>query len=197
MLVRGTKINFDFIDWNTLVYNENAIEFFRKFPFRTKFYYLANNPNPNVVPLLFDNLESVDMSSFCSRNEPEILSYIQEHFINLINNPWNFQSICENKDAFYIIEQHIPYLQQKDANNFWIYISKNENAIELLHHNIDKIYRLGLSSNPAIFILDKEEMKKQSAHFTINLISYFCNPERIKRFCEIYNVRFEEFFNNY
>jgi hypothetical protein len=194
--------NFYFIDWNTLSYNENAISFFEHFPFKTKFNTLADNPNPMVVPLLLKNLNKIRISSLCSRKEPEILSYIQENFRTLIDNPWNLQSICENKDAFYIVQHYL----QNDVNistkllrnpDFWEYISTNENSIHFLKDNIDKIKWDCFSSNPAIFILDKEEMKKQIEPFTTDLITYFYNPQRIKQFCKTHNILFEHFFNNY
>ena len=61
----------------------------------------------------------------------------------------------------------------------WQALSSNENAIELLKQNQNKICYRNLSSNPAIFELDYEAMKKNNQDMYEELIKEVMKPSRV------------------
>ena len=80
----------------------------------------------------------------------------------------------------------------------WNYLSKNPEAIHLLEKNVDKINWSKLSQNPAIFVLDKNAMRKQIDNgFAEELIASALHPRHFKRNIELYNydISIDEYIN--
>ena len=122
--------------------------------------YLKKNPdkidwfylsfNPNAIELLKENLDKVNWFTFSS-----------------------------NKNALEIILKNLDYLNKNPKKINWQDLSSNENAIELLKQNQNKICYGNLSSNPAIFELDYEEMKKNNQDMYEELIKEVMKPSRV------------------
>ena len=184
--------NLEKIDWSILSRNENAVHLLEANQDKICFGNLCYNPSPKVVPLILNNMSKIEnyLDGYCSRNEPEILSYIEKNFNENIQDWNNIASICRNKDAFYIIEKNLKQLVEKEGDFFWMLISENENAMELLERNKDKICWKRLSSNSGIFKLDLLAMKNQCSPFAEELAAYVFSPNRINRFCEKYDMDF-------
>ena len=181
----------DKIDWRRLGVNENALHLLKSHPDKINFCELPYNNNPEVVPMLLDNMFEVDMNGFCSRNEPEVLEYIDKNFIDIVDDDWNnVDEICKNKDAFYILEKNMDYLIKNYEWLFWTSLSGNENekAIELLRSNQHQIDWKRFSENPGIFKLDTQKMKSRCAPFAQELAAYVYSPSRLMRLCEKYDI---------
>ena len=150
--------------------------------------------------MLFDNMSKIGMDWFCQRSEPEVLEYIEKNFLDILLNPegntsyyehqCTLQSICRNKDLFYMVEEYIDDLIGILRRYFWKSLCENENekAIELLKSNQDKIDWWRLSKNPRIFELDTQKMKSRCAPFAQELAAYVYSPSRLMRLCEKYDV---------
>lgn len=192
------KKNFDKINWEYLSENENAVELLNEYQDKIDYEYLCNNPNSKVIPLIFKNISKINFSDFCLRKEPEIILYIEKNFIDIIEKDWNnLDSICKNKETFYLIEQNLDYLINKHSHLLWHSLSENENALELLKINKDKINWNILSSNEGIFILDTKSMMEKCKPFAEELTAYVFHPNRIKRFSEKYKIDFDIYLEIY
>ena len=77
----------------------------------------------------------------------------------------------------------------------WYYLSKNENAIELLSSNLDKINWYWLSSNPSILTYDYRKVKEKNKKLNEEIIELSLNPDRIEKLINIYGK--EEIIKNY
>jgi hypothetical protein len=83
--------------------------------------------------------------------------------------------LSKNPAAAHIIEQNL------DKVNWWC-LSKNHGAIDILEKNQDKIIWSRLSQNPAIFVLDRDAMRKQIDNgFAEELISNVLHPKHFER----------------
>ena len=101
----------------------------------------------------------------------------------------------------------------------WYYLSKNENAIELLKENLDKIdwdylssnpsaidlleqhqdigftCYIMLLSNPSIFTYDYEKIKDNNKELNEEIIAYSLHPDRLEKLIKIYGKK--EVFKSY
>lgn len=192
----------DKIHWDVLSSKEYALHLLKSRPDKIDYRRLSYNRNPQVIPMLFDNMSKIEMDWFCERSEPEVLEYIEKNFLNII---WNMerntsvyehrrtlQSIGRNKHLFYMVEEYIDdilrALINKDA--LWSSLCENENerAIELLKSNQNKIDWKKLSGNPGIFELDTQKMKSRCSPFAQELAAYVYSPSRLMRLCEKYDI---------
>ena len=190
----------DKIHWDVLSSNEDAVHLLKSRPDKIDYRRLSYNRNPQVIPMLFDNMSKIGMDWFCERSEPEVLEYIEKNFLDILLNPegntrgyehrCTLRSICKNKDLFYMVEEYIDDLIGILRRGFWESLCENENekAIELLKSNQDKIDWKRLSRNPEIFELDTQKMKSRCAPFAQELAAYVYSPSRLMRLCEKYDV---------
>ena len=77
----------------------------------------------------------------------------------------------------------------------WVELSRNENAVELLKENQDKINWLLFSTNPSIFTLDYKQMTINFQLFAEEIIAKAMDPDRIKRLSIIYKFEFKDWFD--
>jgi hypothetical protein len=90
-------------------------------------------------------------------------------------------------------------LRDNFDNIYWEYISDNENAIELLRDNQDKIDWDMFSLNWSIFTYDYEKIKQNFEELGEEIIAKALHPNRIFRLIEeygedeIYNIYFDDY----
>jgi hypothetical protein len=114
--------------------------------------------NPNAMHILKQNPDKIVLHGLCANTNPEAVEMCAE------------------------ILAHSP------SQIEWGSLSGNPSAIDLLEENQEKINYPNLSKNPAIFVYDYEEMKRNHMDFKQELMEKAWAPERIFRFMEKYNV---------
>jgi hypothetical protein len=94
-------------------------------------------------------------------------------------------------------ENAIELLKDNQDKIDWEYLSRNENpeAIELLRNNQDKIDWDGFSLNPAIFTYDYDKIKKNFEELAEDIVAKALHPKRIFRLIELYGE--DEIYNTY
>ena len=180
---------------------------------------LLMNPNgwklleKNDSKFVFESYDRRELNDLFSHNEESLKmimgyypvflrsSWIQLHYnpsdyaieiLKTENFPINWELLCcnENPKAVELLKQN------KDKIN-WHELSKNPSAIELLEekalenpNSLHNIFDLeALATNPAIYILDHEKMKKRISSPMVNDLSFVeeltrntLHPERIKKY---------------
>jgi hypothetical protein len=95
-------------------------------------------------------------------------------------------------------ENAIELLKENQDKINWYMLSKNPNAIQLLQENPDKINWYMFSKNPSIFTYDYEKMQNSNLELKEEIIAAALHPKRIFRLIEeygeeeIYNIYFDE-----
>ena len=77
----------------------------------------------------------------------------------------------------------------------WFNLSANQNALELLKVNPDKINLYMLMKNPLLFKLDYKKIRENFQELKEEIIAKALHPKRIFKLIELYGE--EEIYNNY
>lgn len=121
--------------WNALSFNYNAVDILKRNRIKIDWYTFSQNCSDNAIKYLLENPEKIDYDALhCNRNYKAIKILENKKKIKI-------ELLLDNPIAIDIIEEYI----KKKFFNF----------------NNEQINYRRLSRNPAIFTLDKEEMKKQ------------------------------------
>ena len=93
----------------------------------------------------------------------------------------NWCGLSENTAAIHILEKNLDKIN-------WPLLSYNPEAIPILEKNQDKSPWNHLSQNPAIFVLDRDAMRKQIDNgFAEEMIATALHPIHFTRNVELYN----------
>ena len=192
------KQNQDKINWNMLSTNPNAIKLLKQNPYKIDWGYLSSNPN--AIQLLYNKRKNGDYPFkwyYGAFYENTIsLDYLAE---NPLLIPIFHKGDCQNSNHPYDrvcfqISSNAIYVNIYENSNihFWVDLSKNPNAIDLLKEHPDKINWSNLSKNPnptAMGILEQNQDKidwknlsKNPNIFEIDTYHYTAIKERMDIF---------------
>lgn len=168
MAIELLKQNQDKIDWNLLCWNtcSKAIELLQQNQDKINWKYLSSNSHNGAIEFLEKNVNNIDWNDLIMYNK-------NPRAIDLLMNHW-YDGILSDKTA-------------------WRKLTKNPYAIPLLERlnksdvEYEYFYGVDLYSNPGIFKLDTEAMKKQIASFAEELMAAVFHPRRVQYFLDKYN----------
>jgi hypothetical protein len=190
--------NQDKIHWDNLSLNPNAIPLLEQN--QDKIHWGNLSLNPNAIPLLEANPDKLYLAIPGEYSVDSEFSVV----INLYElNCWRmiWYNLSKNPNAIHLLEANIDKIN-------WDYLSENPNAIHLLEANQDKInwkhwdiqdkinwkHWKNLSSNPSIFELDYDALKKRCAIYKEELMQVALHPSRIQKILD-YDISFDELDN--
>lgn len=192
------KENPELIDWHALSSNPDAIEILETNEDKIDFEELSGNPNAieilrrnedkicwfklsineNAFKLLYENQDKIDWNSIGLNRNPLVIKRIIGNNLDK-DISWIALSQNNNDEALELLMINFDKIE-------WIYFSSNSNdkAIELLNMNRDKINWTNFCYNPnekiiSILIENLEEVDWNSIYFNSN--------EKIKYMMEKYN----------
>jgi hypothetical protein len=102
----------------------------------------------------------------------------------------NYEVLSENQNPM-VLELFEGHLNELD----WYYISANPAAIGLLKKNKCYINRWCLSTNPAIFTLDYEKMRKNFEAVEEEILMKVLHPKRIEYYRDTYDYDVDDMFD--
>ena len=153
-------IDIEWLSWDILCYNPNAIDLLENNQDKIDWQYLSRNPN--AIELLTNNQDKIDWSALCyNQNAIELLTNNQDKIywhclsgnsnaIELLTNNQDkiyWHCLSRNPNAIDLLEKRIEYENNLSVENYnnlrtkidWFELSANRNAIHLLEANQDKI----------------------------------------------------------
>lgn len=185
--------NLDWIIPDILACNKNGIQLLKSSVKCKRYYWnnLCSNPSAKAIKVIKKNLSKIDFEGLSKNTNPEVIPII---LANL--DKCNWSELSRNPIM-------VPLLKENQHKINWEYLFGNnsEEAMELIHENIQKLDETGvelglglglLSLNPAIFILDKDAMMRQVQHFAEDLISTVLHPTRVHKYMDKYNYNILE-----
>lgn len=159
------------LEWKKICSNPGAISIIEKeyendndSPF-IKWTELSGNINAkNILIKEYERNEGIKFNWYSICQNPCAISIIEKELEKQASNIW-WTSLCSNPEAIHIIEK----IYKNDKNDIrlnWYNISINPKAIDILETEYKtnpycKIRFDYLSSNPSIFILNKDKIKEE------------------------------------
>jgi hypothetical protein len=170
-------IESEYIDWEYLSENPNALPLLEKYPEKINWNYASNNFA--ILSFLEKHLDQVNWDWFCHNYEsttPEVIRFLEKHAERLSSFGW--KTLSSDPIA-------VPLLEKYPEHIYWKRLCENPNAIHLLEKHPENINWKHLSSNPnamhLLFKLDHKQMKQQNARFKEELNTYVFDPDRMIR----------------
>lgn len=108
-------------------------------------YYLYSNPNAiKIIESTFYKLNRMWFHALCSN--PNAVHIIEDNMDLLEDNKYLWIEVCKNPNAIHLIEKNLNKLNDE----CWQCLNMNENAMDILLKNEDKIFleELCLNTNP-------------------------------------------------
>jgi hypothetical protein len=172
--------------WHILCENPSAIHLIEKHPEKISWVHLSKNPA--AAHILFENMSKIYMYSLCQNPSKEAIEFLSRPEI-MRRHDFNVTSLCLNKNAIPLIEQHIDH-----PDICWQALSVNPNAIDLLLKNKEKIDWIMIWSNPGIFTYDYSFMKMRANLYKEELMSVLFHPRNYHKFA---TWGFDEFTDDF
>ena len=124
--------NLDKVDWTNLSRNRNAIHILVKNPLKIDWNILAENTNPNAIPLLEKNLNKLNELGWKNLfANPNAIPFLEKNLEKIMEKV-DWKALSANPNAINLLEKNM-----KNVN--WSSLSANPNAIHLLENNMDKV----------------------------------------------------------
>lgn len=150
--------------FNHLLDNPDLLPLINKFPFRIDFCLLAENTNPDVIPLLEKYIKettTIANNQFFWRRiatNPLCVYLVRKHIYDLGNvkkvftDTWASLARNTNPDAIDLLKEYIKYLSNRQVKYIWRFLPANPNAFGLIETRLDLINYKALSSNEKLFV---------------------------------------------
>ena len=181
--------------------NRNAIPFLEKF--------LEENPekldwirwdwlsrNENASPILEKHVDKIDWYQLSMSRSPWAFSLIEKHF-ELVKDLLNWDYFSANPLAISLLEQNRDkidwyglcfnshpraiglFAQHPEKLTRWDYFSSKQNISLLILSNLEQVDWKSLTSNPNIFKVEEDFLKKRTDLFREELMQKALHPRRI------------------
>ena len=208
--------------WWGLSENPYAISLINEFPQYVNYASILGNPNKEIVDFLIKNFEKIDwgdlgdLTYLIDLNYPDPPYYFGVHRWIFPEQNRMFESPNKRFSEYLVTNDLYQYegiIVRRNLQNLYNRGVRHEkmekflfetNTIDYIRNNMDYF---GINNCIAdwndcmiraiFYKLDYENMSKNNADFSEELIAYVFNPDRVSRLSKIYNVDFIDIINSW